>query len=45
MLQENYDISIEGNTEDAIKIDGYTLQDELESSISRYGIGKLHGNL
>jgi len=38
MLQENYDISIEGNTEDAIKIDGYTLQDELESSISRYGI-------
>lgn len=37
MLQEDFKLQLECNTQDAVAIDGYTLQDELESSISREG--------
>ncbi len=38
MLQEDYEIQLHTNTEDAIRVDGYTLQDDLEDAISKYGI-------
>lgn len=37
MLQEDFNLQLESNSSDAIAIDGYTLQEELESSISREG--------
>lgn len=37
MLQDDFQLALECNRNDAISIDGYTLQDELESSINREG--------
>ncbi len=37
MLQQNFALQLECNSSDAVAIDGYTLQDELESAISREG--------
>ncbi|MFT7157802.1 MAG: exodeoxyribonuclease-5, partial [Parvicella sp.] len=38
MLEEDYEIKIIDNNEDAKRVDGYTLQDDLEHEISRNGI-------
>lgn len=37
MLQQDFHLKLECNHTDALAIDGYTLQDELESAISREG--------
>lgn len=38
LLEEDFNVKLSTNRTDAFWIDGYTLQDELETSISRYGI-------
>ncbi len=38
LLEDDFNVKLQTNRQDAILIDGYTLQDELESNISKYGI-------
>ena len=38
LFEEDFNVKLNANNSDAIWIDGYTLQDELETSISRHGI-------